>query len=914
MPDRAHAMEGRTLSEQEAQVPDDFRDWLAEMRLSHYLDSACTWWVQNGAATMDEVFENWEDFADDLDLKKLERKRIEKDVACRARGGASAVVPNLFRSELAEWLERARLSYYSEQSFLWCEEHNVAAMTDLWARWEDFASDLDLKPFERKRIEKEVNATSAATTTVAKAAVRQSSDTFGPPEDPFRYKLLEEIGCGVTSKCQCGQSVYAAKAIRLTKLRRQPGFARVSERLHQEISILLSLKHSRVVKLIDVVEEHDCLYLVMELVEGGELAEWIVKMGSFSELTARYVFMQMVEGLTYIHSKDIIHRDLKPDNVLVDEVTSRQDLLEVKLSDFGHSRLVNDGYNLTLTARVGTAMYWAPEISDPAKAALGYDQTVDLWSLGVVLYVMLVGFFPFDRGDHTAAQLEHDVSALCFRRRRSGPELTVEAQSLIRSLLQLNPKDRLPLKDCLNHSWVTISGGAVERMGLMKLHTSENPSAVEVRVPLTIQPGPDELHELRCDLQQWMHKFKYFAAIRRGEVIANLGEAAQADLPENRAARSELQAIVERHCGRGMIVVNDQKMWTAIAEWRAAGGQSVGKDPVGTPSTTETPLVCQVLERKCKGESEFGNKAIDDVQKLHDGQGLKRGPSPVAFPPPALVPAGIANNVASIASAAYPSSALIQAGSPLRPQQKVARPTEPQVETFPESPPPELQVARPQKVVCEATPACLASRAGAEDEKLTLAALQGLWAHQSDATETYRVRGFGVVRSKSKASGFVEKRNYTLRWNAAQCCMEWGTGKYVFWPPQDARPLDFAAWVLKDGGSGGFTWRRVPEVNAAPPALAVTPCSTNGRSWVPCAAEEDRISSKGSKYRTYVHTLRVHDGVGAGLNLKGERHGMRIKSIHPQPGQPGLLCDDLIYKIGDMTLSGTPDEVEDMFG
>eukprot|EP00435_Cladocopium_sp_Y103_P068661 s1096_g32.t1 len=103
------------------------------------------------------------------------------------------------------------------------------------------------------------------------------------------------------------------------------------------------------------------------------------------------------------------------------------------------------------------------------------------------------------------------------------------------------------------------------RLEYMKLSTDPN-SAVEVRVPLIVKPEAEALQLLRVDLQKWMYKFRRFAAMRHGEVIANLGEASQADLPESKAARRELQAIVERHCGRGMIVVNDQKMWTAIAE------------------------------------------------------------------------------------------------------------------------------------------------------------------------------------------------------------------------------------------------------------------------------------------------------------------------------------------------------------
>eukprot|EP00439_Symbiodinium_sp_Y106_P083220 s38_g23.t1 len=85
-------------------------------------------------------------------------------------------------------------------------------------------------------------------------------------------------------------------------------------------------------------------------------------------------------------------------------------------------------FNTRHTARVGTAMYWAPEVCDPEKAALGYDQTVDLWSLGVVLYVMLIGFFPFDSGDHRGSRMQESLDNMTFQRRTSGPELSSQAQ------------------------------------------------------------------------------------------------------------------------------------------------------------------------------------------------------------------------------------------------------------------------------------------------------------------------------------------------------------------------------------------------------------------------------------------------------------------------------------------------------
>merc|ERR1719199_924523 len=134
--------------------------------------------------------------------------------------------------------------------------------------------------------------------------------------------------------------------------------------LQREIQILFGLKHPRIVTLFDVIEEADKLCLVMEIVSDGELFDYIVKRGTLSEPGARNVFCQIVDALKYIHSKDIVYRDLKPENILVSGKTDKETDLQIKLSDFGHSKLVNDGYSTALT-RVGTPQYWAPEVSDP---------------------------------------------------------------------------------------------------------------------------------------------------------------------------------------------------------------------------------------------------------------------------------------------------------------------------------------------------------------------------------------------------------------------------------------------------------------------------------------------------------------------------------------------------------------------
>eukprot|EP00927_Polykrikos_kofoidii_P023209 TRINITY_DN21440_c0_g1_i2.p1 TRINITY_DN21440_c0_g1~~TRINITY_DN21440_c0_g1_i2.p1 ORF type:complete len:737 (+),score=132.75 TRINITY_DN21440_c0_g1_i2:382-2592(+) len=483
-----------------------------------------------------------------------------------------------FDQDLDEWLEKkVMLTQYAPQVRTWCERMGAVDLNEVIENWEDLAADLCLKPFERKRVEKDAASrvagvgspsSIAAPSAVGNAVVggvggggggggysgngatpgppahspkqrcgRES--TFGPPEDRRRYTLLEEIGTGATAvvhRCSRGDDVFAVKTISLAKLKLQRDFKRVSVALMREVSILFSLRHKRIVTLHDAVEyEGEALHLVMECVEGGELFDKIVESGSFTEPMARYVFLQIDEGLRYIHSKDIVHRDLKPENILVDGKASRQGLLEVKLSDFGHSKLINDGYSTALS-RVGTPQYWAPEVSDPKQAALGYDQQVDLWSLGVVLYVML--------------------AHLSFQGHAHGHELSAQAKDLIRSLIKVNPKERLSLEKCCAHPWVAMAGGAMGR--LMKICTEGHTEGREVHIPLPTRPSKEQVQMLRGDLVKWQTKYARFslaAKVKHQEVIVDFGD--RASPAETEEAKWELQGIVEYYFGaQGQHVAN----------------------------------------------------------------------------------------------------------------------------------------------------------------------------------------------------------------------------------------------------------------------------------------------------------------------------------------------------------------------
>jgi len=498
-----------------------------------YLASALE--ENNEADSEDALFESWCPFlisngasSDDEEAKLLCRKLL---VQLRKQDSSPPVYPVF--EELNPWLHNLNLDKYADEANAWCAQNNAGCLDQLLQRWEGFADSLKLKPLERRRVEKEF---------IRRHSAGLAPSRFGPPEDPQRYAMLEEIGEGVSAKvhkCSRGQEILAVKNISLTKMKMQPDYRRVADKLHNEVSILFSLRHPRIVALFDVIEVTDqVLHLVMEYVPGGDLFGKILQMKSFSEPLAARVFLQVAEGLAFIHSKDIVHRDLKPENILIDENKSTEQNLEVKLSDFGHSKLINNGYSTAMT-RVGTPQYWAPEVHDPRTAALGYDQTADLWSLGVVLYVMLVGNYLFD--GQGADRTDSHIRRASYRSRASGKEVSDSSKNLICCLMRVDRNKRLGVDECLKHPWMATAAAAASDPCV--------PNTLEMRIPLPTEPSKDQLRLLRADLAKWQTRFHLAAVVKHLEIVVTYGEEAEADPQNLDRARQELLELLKRHFG-----------------------------------------------------------------------------------------------------------------------------------------------------------------------------------------------------------------------------------------------------------------------------------------------------------------------------------------------------------------------------
>eukprot|EP00752_Nemacystus_decipiens_P005344 g4846.t1 len=217
-----------------------------------------------------------------------------------------------------------------------------------------------------------------------------------------------------------------------------------SVKLAVQVRILRSLKHPNVIDIYQFFKDDpDRYYVSIEYMRGGELFDRIVKKAYYNEKEARDLCRILLDAVRYCHDLGIVHRDLKPENLLL---TSQHDDANVKLADFGFARSIMNGF---VSTQCGTPGYVAPEI----LRAESYGTSVDMWSIGVIIYILLGGYPPFH--DENQTRLFRKIKAGNFK---FHPEywqsISNEAKDLIRRLLTVDPKRRLTAAQAVTHPWL----------------------------------------------------------------------------------------------------------------------------------------------------------------------------------------------------------------------------------------------------------------------------------------------------------------------------------------------------------------------------------------------------------------------------------------------------------------------------
>ncbi|KAL7857647.1 hypothetical protein AOLI_G00177490 [Acnodon oligacanthus] len=257
------------------------------------------------------------------------------------------------------------------------------------------------------------------------------------------FDLKEILGTGAFSEVVLAREratgkMYAVKCIPKKALRGK------ESSIENEIAVLRKIKHENIVALEDIYESPDHLYLIMQLVSGGELFDRIVERGFYTEQDASDLIKQVLNGVNYLHSLGIVHRDLKPENLLY----FNQDESKIMISDFGLSKMEGAANDIMSTA-CGTPGYVAPEV----LAQKPYSKAVDCWSIGVIAYILLCGYPPFyDEND--SKLFEQILKADYEFDSPYWDDISDSAKDFISNLMQKNPEKRFTCDEALQHPWI----------------------------------------------------------------------------------------------------------------------------------------------------------------------------------------------------------------------------------------------------------------------------------------------------------------------------------------------------------------------------------------------------------------------------------------------------------------------------
>ncbi|KAJ7365715.1 hypothetical protein OS493_002431 [Desmophyllum pertusum] len=260
------------------------------------------------------------------------------------------------------------------------------------------------------------------------------------------YEIGDQIGQGTYADVKKAYSINNKKEVAIKIVnKRESGTGKNDRFLKREIEILKWLNHKNVIRVYDLIDGAHKFFIVMELAPKGDLLSLLQQCCKLGEDEAKVMFKSIVDGVLHCHRKGVTHRDLKLENILLSD--DHQPIV----TDFGFARYIGKIESQRARSRTfcGSYAYVAPEILQ----GIPYDgMASDVWSLGVVLYTMVCGRFPFDDSDPkqllketTSGKLEYPITAFC---------LSVQIKDLISKMLTANVRERITLNEAFDHPWL----------------------------------------------------------------------------------------------------------------------------------------------------------------------------------------------------------------------------------------------------------------------------------------------------------------------------------------------------------------------------------------------------------------------------------------------------------------------------
>jgi len=280
----------------------------------------------------------------------------------------------------------------------------------------------------------------------------------GCKEKTFRsvYQLNAKMKSGAFATVCLGTHRASKKRVAIKCIHRQKLSPQDDCAILSEVNILATIQHEGICSVIDFFIEEECYFIVMPLMEGGDLFDRIGKIKNYSEECARDLVFQVLRSVAYIHDHNIAHNDLKPKNLLLEH---KDDDSSILLADFGFASRVYAPRSLK--KQCGTPYFVAPEI----LLRKGYDTKADMWSVGVIVYSLLSGSLPFTGKRHLDLFKSIIAGEYTFDEER-WECVSDGAKDLVRKLLVVDPDKRYSAQDALNHEWIRADSRMLRRNAL----------------------------------------------------------------------------------------------------------------------------------------------------------------------------------------------------------------------------------------------------------------------------------------------------------------------------------------------------------------------------------------------------------------------------------------------------------------
>jgi calcium-dependent protein kinase len=302
---------------------------------------------------------------------------------------------------------------------------------------------------QRNKVEiKKIESTVVSRTVVTKNKivvlnndVIVSGNEVNPENIYIKKKLL---GSGAFGEVWLVRHKNLERDFAMKIIKKRKNKSNEEKEILNEIEILKKLDHPKILKIIDFYSKVKKYYIITEYCPEGELFNEIIKVGRFDEGQTAFIINQILKAISYCHRNQIIHRDIKPENIMITK-REKNGCLQVKLIDFGTAKIFEKGQSEN--RYVGSSYYMAPEVLKRK-----YDEKCDLWSIGVILYILLTGRPPFDGNDDEEI-LKNVEIGVYDKTSYPFPSLSSYAKDLINKLLQYDAKKRISAEEALEHQW-----------------------------------------------------------------------------------------------------------------------------------------------------------------------------------------------------------------------------------------------------------------------------------------------------------------------------------------------------------------------------------------------------------------------------------------------------------------------------